>query len=277
MTVLEAIISGVIFGFTYIFPVSDSGHFSIIGNFFKYSTTYNGNMLYDALLRLCIIAAIIVVYWQECNIILSDIIYAVNSRRLSGRDEEPNIGLRLGLMMLFSCVPLLFMIPVRQYSDLLYSNSGYIGAALILNGLIVYIFDMLLPGKKSEKSITVLDVILIGLCQCVGVFPGFSRIGILFTACAALGFKRSFSSRFVFLSTIFTLLGENIYSLVRAIIEGINWSAFPAYLLGMVCCILSSVAALSLMKKFILKKPFRGFAFYCWILGVLTVILTLIF
>ena len=59
--------------------------------------------------------------------------------------------------------------------------------------------------------------------------------------------------------------------------EGINWSLMPAYLIGTVVAALSGIASIRLLHALAKKGRFGGFAYYCWVMGVLAIILTLIF
>ena len=62
-----------------------------------------------------------------------------------------------------------------------------------------------------------------------------------------------------------------------AVQEGINWSYMPAYLVGTAVAMVSGIGAISLLKYISQKGKFGGFAYYCWVVGVLSIILTMIF
>ena len=74
-----------------------------------------------------------------------------------------------------------------------------------------------------------------------------------------------------------TALGANLLSLIDALQEGINWSLMPAYLVGMVVAAVSGIASIRLLHAIARKGRFGGFAYYCWVMGVLAIILTMIF
>ena len=133
------------------------------------------------------------------------------------------------------------------------------------------------PGKKTETSMTVLDALIIGLCQCAAVIPGLSRSGTTITAGISTGLKRDFAVKFAFLMSIPAVLGANLLSLIDALQEGINWSLMPAYLIGTAVAAVSGVASIRLLHAISRKGRFGGFAYYCWVVGVLTIILYLIF
>ena len=83
--------------------------------------------------------------------------------------------------------------------------------------------------------------------------------------------------KFSFLMSIPAVLGANILALVDAFQEGIVWANVPAYLVGMVVALNAGILSLSFLKRLAGKGKFGGFAYYCWVVGVLSIILSMIF
>ena len=72
------------------------------------------------------------------------------------------------------------------------------------------------------------------------------------------------------------VLGANILSLVDAAREGIDMQYVPAYLIGMAVAMVSGIGAISLLD-ISKNSKFGGFAYYCWVVGALTIVLSMIF
>ena len=73
------------------------------------------------------------------------------------------------------------------------------------------------------------------------------------------------------------MLGATLLELIDSIKTGIDLALIPAYLFGMVAAMVSGVVAIGLLKMIARKTRFGGFSYYCWIVGVVTIILSLIF
>ena len=73
------------------------------------------------------------------------------------------------------------------------------------------------------------------------------------------------------------VFGAAILSFVDAVRAGIDWHCVPAYLVGTAAAIFTGVVSIHLMRYISRKKRFGGFAYYCWVIGVLLIILHLIF
>ena len=277
MSVGNAILLGLVQGVTEFLPVSSSGHLSILNNLFGLSTTEDGQLLFDVLLHLGTLIAILIVYWQDVKAMAQETLGLMNLGPQAGRPQAHRPGARLFAMIVIATLPLLLILPIKDQLESLYDKSIFVGVALILTGCILYVSDRMLPGKKTVGGMTLLDALIIGLCQCVAVIPGISRAGATITAGVATGLKRDFAVKFSFLLSVPAVLGANILSLADALRKGVDWSLFPTYLIGMAVAMISGMAAIELIKYIANKGKFGGFAYYCWVIGALSIILSMIF
>lgn len=278
MTVWNAILLGLVQGVTEFLPVSSSGHLSIINNLFKISNIQDGHLVFDVLLHLATLISILIVYWSDIVQMFYEVLAFVNIGPLADQQRTRYPAARLFLMIVFASLPLFLILPVHDMVETLYYKNVFIGVALILTGCVLYVSDRMSPGKKTERSMTILDALIIGLCQCVATIPGLSRSGVTITAGIATGLRRDFALKFSFLMSLPAVFGANILSLVDAVeAGGTDWHNVPAYLVGMVVALVSGVASIRLLNYINSKGKFGGFAYYCWVVGVLAIILTMIF
>ena len=277
MSILTAIFFGLVHGITEIIPVSGSGHLSVLSNLFGISYSETGFQFYNVLLHISTLAAILVVFWTDILSLVHGtlVVFGAAPRPADKNSYVPSA--RLFLMIVVATVPLFFIIAVKKYVDRLYYNTVFVGICFFLNGLLLFISDRFAEGKKTGNTIAPLDAILIGICQCVAVIPGISRSGVTLTSGLATGLKRDFAFRFCFLLSIPALFGSIILDLISALKEPLEWSYLPAYLIGMVVALLASIGALQLFKRILNKGKLSGIAYYCWVVGALAIILTLIF
>ena len=276
MSVGNAILLGLVQGITEFLPVSSSGHLSILNNLFGLSTE-GGHLFFDVLLHLGTLLSIFIVFWQDIKDMALETLGLMNLGPQAGSQRGRNPGARLFFMIVLATLPLLLILPFREQLEGLYSQSIFIGVALILSGCMLYVADRMTPGTKTVGGMTMLDALIIGLTQCVAVIPGLSRSGTTITAGVATGLNREFAVKFSFLLSIPAVLGANIVSLIDAAQEGIDWASVPAYLIGMAVAMVSGIFAIELLRIIARRGKFGGFAYYCWVIGALTIILTMIF
>lgn len=277
MTVWNAIFLGLVQGITEFLPVSSSGHLSIINNLFKLSTIEGGHVFFDVLLHLGTMISIFVVYWKDIVAMFYEGLGFLNLGPMAPARQRRYPAARQLFMILIATLPLVLILPIKDLLEGLYNKNFFIGIALILTGCMLYVSDKMTPGKKTGSSMTILDAVLIGLCQCVATVPGLSRSGTTITAGLATGLRRDYAVKFSFLMSIPAVLGANILELADAIKAGIDWSCVPAYLVGTAVAMVAGIGAISLLRYIADKGRFGGFAYYCWVVGVLSIILTMIF
>lgn len=278
MSILEAIILGLVQGIAEFLPISSSGHLAILQNLFNMSDIEGGHMLFDVLLHFGTLVAICFMYWPDIKSMFTQTVDL-----FTGRDPAPAgqrrqyPAARMFMLIIAATLPLVLILPVHKYIGLLSNSTIFVGGALILTGCMLFVSDKMAKGTKTEKNMLFKDALIIGLCQCVATLPGLSRSGTTITAGIATGHDRSYAVKFSLLMSIPAVLGATLLELVDAIKAGVDASLIPAYLFGMIAAMVSGVLAIGLLRMIAKKTRFGGFAYYCWVVGVLTIILSLIF
>ena len=210
MSILNAVILGLVQGIAEFLPISSSGHLSILNNLFHMSTAEEGHLFFDVLLHLGTLISILIVYWTDIVEMFYEVISFVNLGPLAGERKEHYPAARMFLLIVTATLPLFLILPINDMLEGLYYNSVFMGIMLILTGCLLYVSDRMLPGKKTEKNMTFLDALIIGICQSVATIPGLSRSGTTITAGLATGLRREFAVKFSFLMSLPAVLGANI-------------------------------------------------------------------
>ncbi len=278
MSILDAIILGLVQGVAEFLPISSSGHLAILHNLFNMSDLGSSHMFFDVLLHFGTLIAICFMYWSDIRAMLGQTIDLLGGRTYDangGRRKFPEA--RLFMLIIVATLPLVLILPVHKYIEALSNSTIYVGIALVLTGCILLVADKMPKGSKTEKNMLFTDALIVGLCQCVATLPGLSRSGTTITAGIATGHDRSYAVKFSLLMSIPAVLGATLLELIDAVKTGIDVSLIPAYLFGMIAAMVSGVLSIGILKMIAKKTRFGGFSYYCWIVGVLTIILSLIF
>ncbi|MBR3293077.1 MAG: undecaprenyl-diphosphate phosphatase [Oscillospiraceae bacterium] len=277
MSIWNAIILGLVQGLAEFLPISSSGHLSVLNNLFSMTTAEGGHLFFDVLLHLGTLVSICIVYWQDIVDMFFEVLGVVNLGPQANQKKAHYPAARLFLMIVLATIPLFLILPINDKLESLYYDSIFIGVMLILTGFMLYVSDKMVQGNKTEKNMSMLDALLIGVCQCVATIPGLSRSGTTITAGVATGLRRDFAVKFAFLMSLPAVLGANILSFIDAAKNGIDWASMPAYLVGTAVAMVSGVGAIYLLKSISRRGRFGGFAYYCWVAGAMSIILTMIF
>ena len=274
MTYLSAFLLGLIQGVAEFLPISSSGHLAIAQNLLNLQTEVPE--FYDVLLHLGTLLAVFVAYWRDIVDIIGEFFRGVGdlARRSTPTPVPP--ARRMIVLIIFATLPLFAVLPIRDAVQNLSSNMVFIGAALIVTGFLLFASDMMRKGRKTERHATWVDALIVGVGQAIATMPGISRSGMTITAGCFCGFERKFAVRFSFLMSIPAILGANILSIGDALEAGVNWGELPMYLVGVVTAAVVGYLCIRLLKMIAEKGKFGFFAYYCWAVGVLTLVLNVI-
>ena len=228
------------------------------------------------LLHLGTLAAVFVAYWAEIKALVLEFFAMVGVRKLPEGQKPDQLSRRMIWFIILGTLPLVVILPIKDYIDALSGNTIFIGFALLVTGGILFLSDRLSRGNKDVRSASIWDVVIVGFAQALATVPGLSRSGTTISAGMARGFDREFAVKYSFLMSIPAILGANLLELIDAIGEGINWSMMPAYLVGVVVAAVSGYLSICLLKFITRKGSFGGFCYYCWGAGLVALILSLI-
>ncbi len=274
---LSSIFLGLVQGVAEFLPISSSGHLSLFQTFLGLSEV---GLFFDVLLHLGTLIAIFVYYWKDIVGLVKEFIRIVAC--LFSKEKRAQMGRltpkgRMILMIIVATLPLFVILPVKDKIEGLYTNTIFVGFALIVTGCILFFSDRMARGKKTAKSATMLDALLVGVGQAIAVVPGLSRSGSTISAGMMRGFSRKFAVRFSFLMSIPAVLGASVLSIGEAVSAGIDVSLLPGYIGGTVVAAVSGYFAIRLVNLLANKGKFGNFAYYCWGIGAAAVVVTLIF
>ena len=274
MTVFSSFLLGLIQGIAEFLPISSSGHLAIAQNLLGLQAEIPE--FFDVLLHLGTLLAVFVAYWQDIKDMVVEFFHGIGDLAHHSTPTPVPPARRLILLIILGTLPLFVILPFKHKVQDLANNMYFIGAALIVTGFLLFACDMVKKGRKTERNATLLDVLIVGVGQAIATMPGISRSGMTISAGCFMGFERKFAVRFSFLLSIPAVLGANILSLKDALEVDIDWSAFPVYMVGVVTAAVVGYLCIRLLKMIADKGKFGAFAYYCWAVGLLTLVLQII-
>ena len=274
MNAFSSFLLGLVQGVAEFLPISSSGHLSIAQNLLHIDAEVPE--FFDVLLHLGTLGAVFVAYWKDIKDMIAEFFRGIGDLAHRSTPKPLPPARRLILLIILGTLPLFAVLPIRKTVQGLGDNMYFVGAALIFTGFLLFLCDRVRRGRKTERSATWLDALLVGVGQAVATLPGVSRSGMTITAGCFVGYERRFAVRFSFLLSIPAVLGANILSIKDAVQAGIVGAEVPMYLLGVVTAAVSGYLCIRLLKYVADKGRFGAFAYYCWTVGALVLIFTIV-
>ena len=266
-----AIVLGVVQGVAEFLPISSSGHLSLLQYFFRIEEP---DTLYNILLHFATLVAVCVVYWQDIADMIVEFFRGAAALATGSRERgNPPEARRLVLLLIVGTLPLFLVLPFDDFVEGLGGSPLFVSVMLLVTGCILFLSDRYGGGRKNGRTATVKDALLVGLAQGMATIPGLSRSGTTISAGMALGFNRNFAVRYSFLLSLPAVLGATLLKVVKVVKAGaFDVELLPMYLAGMVVAGVVGYFSISLVKLLASKGKFGMFAYYCWIVGAVSLI-----
>src|SRR4051812_15385884 len=246
--ILTIILLGIVEGVTEFLPVSSTGHLILAGALLGYDE--NHWKVFNVVIQLGAILAVVVLYWRTFLAVLSGLI-----RRDAG-------AWRFVRNVIVAFIPsaVLGLLLHKQIEAML-GSPLIVSIALIAGGLAILAIDrgQMRGTERGVADISLGKALGVGLIQCVSMIPGVSRSGATILGALALGVERRTAAEFSFFLAIPTMLGATTLELAKNHDDlGVS---FGAIALGFA---VSFVVALFVIRWFIGIVSRKGFAPFAW-------------
>lgn len=271
MSVWYSALMGLIQGIAEFLPISSSGHLAIMEHFFGVDMEIPE--LFDILLHLGTLFAIFIAYWGDICAMVCEFFAGCKDLAKHTTPKPLPPARRLILLLIVATLPLFAVLPIKDNIQGLGNNLYFVGGALLVTGLLLWLCDRVKYCKKDADTATFGDAVVVGVSQVLATCPGISRSGTTIMTGCFCGFERNFAVRFSFLLSIPAVLGANFLSLIDIIRGGVDLSQLPVYFVGIVVAAISGFASLRLLRFIASRGKFGAFAYYCWAVGALTIVL----
>ena len=272
MKSVEAIVLGAIQGLTEFLPVSSSGHLVLFQNLFGLKEP---ELLFDICLHVGTLSAVIIVFYREILDILKALFQIPGRMQTAGgfiRLCEVDASIRMALLIVVGSIPtavigLLF----KEITDQLFGSIAVVGCMLLVTGTVLWLTRNIRSDGRPIRKTTLKDALLIGIVQGLAILPGISRSGSTISADLFLGVDRKVAGRYSFLLSIPAIVGALVLGLDAPELQ----TAIPmgTIIAGSVISAIVGWFALVILLRVVDRGQLHRFAPYCWLVGVITLVL----
>ncbi len=268
MSILHAIVLGIVQGLTEFLPISSSGHLVIVPWIFGWND-YDSQATakaFDTALHLGTLAAVLIYLRKDLTIYVSQGAQLIFNRK----QPATQAGQRAWLLVL-SAVPA--GIVGAAFEDKITEKLGgpaLIGVSLIIFGVVLIWADRWATAKnylQTVDSLTMRNALVIGAAQVLALNPGTSRSGITIIAARLSGYSRDAAARLSFLMSVPIISGAVVFKFAKLVRDGIPEGLLVPMLVGIVVAGVSGWIAMWSMIRLVRTKTFAPYVFYRCIVG----------
>ena len=262
---IQALILGLIQGLTEYLPVSSSGHLAI--GSYLFGIEGEENLAFTVAVHVATVLSTFVILWSEIDWIFRGLF------KFKLNDET-----KYFLNIVVSMIPIgIVGVFFKDYVEEVFGSGLLIVGCMLLLTAALLAFSYYAKPRIKE-TISWKDALVIGLAQAAAVMPGLSRSGSTIATGLLLGNKKEMIAQFSFLMVIPPILGEALLDTMKAL-KGANPFgdiSTLALAVGFVAAFVSGCLACKWMINIVKKGKLIYFGIYCAIVGVVTIICSLI-
>lgn len=265
--ILKYIFLGILQGITEILPISSSGHLMVFRSLFN--TNMFNDLNFEIVIHFGSLIGLFIIFRK-------DIIKLINSffKYLFTKNEkvkkETQEDFKYCMLIIIATIPAAIVgVIFKDELEKILESIKIVGIAFLVTAAALLLIKNL-KGTKTEKEITYLDALIIGLMQAVAIVPGLSRSGSTITACLFRGFKQSVAAKFVFMMFFPISAGSFILGVGDIISSGNLNEVFLPYTIGLIASVFATYFAAKWFFKTIKNGKLWKFAIYCIAIGLFT-------
>ncbi|HJZ68450.1 MAG TPA: undecaprenyl-diphosphatase UppP [Blastocatellia bacterium] len=274
MSILEAIVLGLIQGLTEFIPVSSTAHLTLAGKWMNLIDPQHPDQwtAFIAVIQLGTLAAVVAYFWSDLIEIIVGFITA-NLAALSGRaaDESAKQHAKLGWLLIVGTLPvaivgLLFR---HQIEGMLTKDLRVIAGSLIGLAIVLTVAEIVGRQRRDINNIKTPDAIIVGIAQVFALIPGSSRSGTTITGGLFSGLERATAARFSFLLSIPAVAASGLFELPKAL-HSLNTSWTEIAIAGVVSAV-TGYASIAFLLRYLQRHTTYIFVAYRIALGLLLI------
>jgi undecaprenyl-diphosphatase len=263
MDTVQTILLALLQGLTEFLPISSSAHLILLPRLLGWE---DQGLAFDVAVHVGTLLAVMLYFREEVRRLLLAWLSSIT-------DREMTADARLAWLVVLGTVPV--ALAGLLLSDVIETHLRsplVIALATIGFGVLLGVADLRGRQVRREDSLSIVDVVWIGLAQALALIPGTSRSGITMTAALALGLTRTAAARFSFLLSIPVILmagGHETLQLVQQT-GPVDWGGI---LLGTLVAAVSAYLCIHFFMRLIERVGMMPFVIYRLLLGVFLLVL----
>ncbi len=260
MSIIQAIILGIVQGLTEFIPVSSSGHLILVHQWLNINQSSQAGFLFDMALNIGTLTALIIYFRMEILALIKAIF------------DKKAKEFKLAWLLVLATIPAAIAgFLLKSTAETAFRSSALVATSLIIVGAIMLLGEWYAKRIKNKimlNGVTTKQSLAIGFSQALAVIPGVSRSGATITTGLFTGMDRVAATRFSFLLGIPIMFGAIMDTLLTKSALGSISDQKIIFIVGIITAFISGLFAIGFLLKYLARHTLSAFAYYRIVLGL---------
>ena len=266
MSILEAIIFGIVQGITEFLPISSTAHIVITQLLLGYNFP---GFAFEIFLHLASILAVIIYFRKDLWKVITGFFSYFKEK---SPENKTQFWFAIYIVVATFITGGLGVV-LKDIFDESMKRPLTISITLAITGVaLIYIERFHRYGKREEKDMNLKDSFIVGLGQTIAVFPGISRSGATLVVALLAGLSRETAVRYSFLLSIPVILGSTVLAFGDVTTDMLTAIGTPALIVSFIVTFIFSWLGIVWLIDFLKRSKLIYFAVYCFIAAILVYI-----
>lgn len=268
MSLIQALVLGVVQGLTEFIPISSSAHLVLVPAVLGWHFDPEVAFVFDVLVQLGTLSAVVIYFRVELVGLVKDAIDGI----LRLRPFEKPMSRLAWLLVLATMPAIVAGLLLKNLVEQAFSSPIAVSVFLLFTAFWLALSDRLGKRARDLAEVNATDALWIGLTQAVALFPGVSRSGATIGGGLTRGLDRTSAARFSFLMSVPVMLGASLIAL-RDLIGIPQIGALIAPLaVGFLAAAAVGYVSIRWLLAYLSSHSLRVFVAYCAIVGIVGVV-----
>ncbi len=269
MSLLQAVILGIVQGLTEFIPVSSSGHLVLVPHLLGWEFAESQAFIFDVLVQWGTLFAVFIYYRRDLSFIASAFFKALFSAKPFATEDA-----RMGWYLIIATIPAVIVgLLGKDLIEAAFASAGATGFFLLITAMLLVIAEIVGKRKRTMYQITWIDALWIGCSQVLALLPGVSRSGATIAGGMTRNLNRSAAARFSFLMSVPVMLGAGVLAFKDLFALQTTDGFILPLAVGFLAALVSGYAAIRWLIAYLSRHSLYVFAAYCLVLGIVVIVM----
>jgi undecaprenyl-diphosphatase len=267
MSIIEAIVLGLVQGLTEFIPISSTGHLKLVPELLGWG---DPGAAISAVIQFGTILAVIIYFFRDIIRLIVGFIRGLMTRKPFADPDS-----REAWYVIFATIPIVILgVLLKDLIEGVFRSTWVVTFQLVFIAVLMQIAEAYAKRKgfRATEDFNGKDAWIMGAGQCIALIPGSSRSGSTLMTALFRRIPHDYAARFSFVMSIPAITAAGVFQMVDAKDELAAIGTTPI-LVGILVAFISGWASIFFLLRYLRTHTTHVFIYYRYVVGVILAVM----